>query len=511
MANLTFKRGTRSDAAMVDGMIFFATDTHELLMKQGTSVSVFGAGLSDVSYDEATGVLTITPVAGEAKTVNVGSSKNVNDAITAIQGRLDAVEKAVSDEADARDAAIKALDAEISVEAGKYATGITEVDGVITAVAAKQVEASEVKNESEKAAIKSATNVQAALEALADKISANEVIVVKKTEGVAETSAAEYQLKDASGAVLGADIVIPKDRALIEAYIGSADDTVAEDGTVTKVTADADSQRLNMVYQLANGSFSLVKVDLSKFITETELAAAAGNGLEAEGGKLHVKRDGDSDVYLTVSENGVKLSGVSAAITTVSDAVGAEEARAKAAEDKIEEAIGLKADGSYDKAAEAEANYISTANTVVGAVEKLDAAVKAVENKVDAAAAAADYAKITVNGKEGTATKQGDAYSATLDAADIQLHSSINNLLSENVAATSTLQVVLEKVASDISANKSRDIAADKALADKAGLTYDADATTFTYTAPAAGHAAGSANIAAAVAALNSAMMWQSE
>lgn len=136
------------------------------------------------------------------------------------------------------------------------------------------------------------------------------------------------------------DIVkIYKDSSLIESYLGSDADSVdATTGAVTKyayelisdptrkITADAyeeltaeqkalyqeiNSQSLNFVYQLANGTYTLTKVDVSKFLVESEF----GNGLQVNGsGVVSVKVDGTSENFISVGENGVKISGIQDAI-----------------------------------------------------------------------------------------------------------------------------------------------------------------------------------------------------
>lgn len=72
----------------------------------------------------------------------------------------------------------------------------------------------------------------------------------------------------------------------------------------------------------------VVHIPLDKIIDVTE----AGNGLIQEGGKFNVLIDANSESYLTVTQNGVKLSGVNDAITT-------ERNRAVAKETELDEKI----------------------------------------------------------------------------------------------------------------------------------------------------------------------------
>ena len=141
---------------------------------------------------------------------------------------------------------------------------------------------------------------------------------------------------------VGDTVKIYKDSSLIESYLGSDADTVdASTGVVTKyayelisnpttkVTKEAydafstedkalyqpiNSQSLNFVYQLANGTYLLVKVDVSKFLVESEFK----NGLEvSSSGEVSIKVDDSSDEYISVSENGLKLTGIKKALDSL--------------------------------------------------------------------------------------------------------------------------------------------------------------------------------------------------
>lgn len=159
---------------------------------------------------------------------------------------------------------------------------------------------------------------------------------------------------------IGQQIDIYKDSALKEIWLGSEYDTVdTTTGAITKfawqskndptnrITNEAyqqmddaskanyeplDLQSLNYVYQLADGTYTLVSIDVSKFLTETEF----GNGLVVDSAThtVSVLIDPTSESFLTVSASGIKLDGVQAAIN-------AEAARAQASESEIAGLVGL--------------------------------------------------------------------------------------------------------------------------------------------------------------------------
>ena len=120
------------------------------------------------------------------------------------------------------------------------------------------------------------------------------------------------------------DIVkIFKDSSLQEVYLGASTDTINETtGVITKNTV-TDPQSMNFAYQLANGTYSLTKIDVSKFLTESEFS----DGLQVSGaGVVSVKPDttsSDAENFISVGANGVKISGIQDAIDTSIEALDA--------------------------------------------------------------------------------------------------------------------------------------------------------------------------------------------
>lgn len=124
-----------------------------------------------------------------------------------------------------------------------------------------------------------------------------------------------YQLQKDSTAV-GPVIKIYKDSALKEVYLGSSEDTInATTGAITKKTV-TDAQSLNFAYMLSDGTYTLTKIDVSKFLTQSEF----GNGLAVSTtGVVSVKVDNASQANLSVGADGLKLTGVAQAsdVTTL--------------------------------------------------------------------------------------------------------------------------------------------------------------------------------------------------
>lgn len=135
-----------------------------------------------------------------------------------------------------------------------------------------------------------------------------------------ETAAAKIQL-------LGID----------EAVVSEIDATpFIKDGMLEDVAYDADTNTITFTWNTESGS----KTD-SVVLSDIIEPYTAGAGLELSGNEFKVKIATGSDSYLTADENGLKLSGVQAAITAV---------QTEAAEDATNKANQALADAKADAA-----------------------------------------------------------------------------------------------------------------------------------------------------------------
>jgi len=166
----------------------------------------------------------------------------------------------------------------------------------------------------------------------------------------------EFNLIDKNNTVYGDAIKIYKDSALVKAYLGKMDDVVDPDsGIITPGTTG--NTALCLLYILFNGKYELAKIDVEVFITKTQFK----DGLIVNSNnEVRVQIATDSEAFLTVDANGVKLSGVQNAINT---AVLGEKERAVSAETVLTKSIADETEARKDsilveenraKAAEAE-------------------------------------------------------------------------------------------------------------------------------------------------------------
>lgn len=168
-----------------------------------------------------------------------------------------------------------------------------------------------------------------------------------------------------SGTVIA---TIPAKDFIKDGMLENVELSVLDEGTESNPQGLADGTYLYFTFNTDGGSKEIY-VNVTSLID----VYAAGNGLELSGKTFSVKRDASSESFLTVGVDGIKLSGVQAAIDAVKSAE-------TAAIDKIEASVGLSEDGSYT---DPRGNYTSGSTTVMDAISKLDAQAKANYNKID--------------------------------------------------------------------------------------------------------------------------------
>ena len=120
--------------------------------------------------------------------------------------------------------------------------------------------------------------------------------IAKVESGLGENVKEAFKLVDEDGTQAGETINIYKDSSLKSVVMGTGE----------------DDQKLVFTYILADGKEDVVKVDVSKFLAESEF----GDGLQVVDSVVSVKLDSTSESYLTVGANGIKVSGIDTAIST---------------------------------------------------------------------------------------------------------------------------------------------------------------------------------------------------
>ena len=330
----------------------------------------------------------------------IKANKDAIDVLNGADTVVGSVAKSVKD-------AVEALDAGEVGGTGKVITTISETDGVIAAtaidLAVENVAATAIEASDETVAVEG-TNVKAQVESLAKSIKSAvsdaksysiTSISEKELTGLGTNVKEAYKLVDEDGIQAGETIKIYKDSSLKEVNLVD--------------------QELKFTYILANGTESTVGVDVSTFLAESEFS----DGLQVDNHIVSVKKDTTSESFLTVSKNGVKISGVQDAIDKAAAKATTKVEKAADA-DKITLASATAADGSVTYTIGQ--NDIASAALLGTAADGKDAdtAFGKIAKEV-AVREAAVQAQTTALNAEIAARKKvdgisGDAYTAKADA-----------------------------------------------------------------------------------------------
>lgn len=314
---------------------------------------------------------SITDEIARAKAAEEANAANIATNTAAITN-LNA-DKATAGSVDNKiDTAIKGLDVNSIGGEGKFVKSVSETDGKIAAEVGDLVSTAVTRTATTGVTGQvdmTGTTVEGALVDLAKAVSetkknAATYKITKVTTGLATNVKEAYQLvQTVNGQDTNIDVQIPiyKDQTLKSVELAETD-------------GKKKGQYLKYTYITAEGNDSVVYVDVSKFLVESEFK----NGLSvSESGEVSVKIDSASEGFLTVGQNGVKLSGVQNAVNAAKTEIigGATNTTLKALEDKLaEEARTARA---AEKANADAITVLNGAETVEGSVAKSVADAKA--------------------------------------------------------------------------------------------------------------------------------------
>lgn len=340
MAQVNFYRGVRArySASTHANGIYFATDTHEILMNN----VAYGLSASDLSNLEAAIKGKVASV--EFTSPNTIVFKDGNDpantiatvtlpeATSSTAGLMAATDKAALDKAVGDITALQESVTDNHIVAGDASVTVTPGDGETTIAVKLKADNNALKLDAteglyvDETALTSYEGVNAitvtdkaeaeGVKEIALKISANDKILSQTADGLLATVAiaklssatagyaSSYQLQDKDGNALGVTIDIPKDMVVSKGEVKTVETT--DQPYSGAVIGD---KYIDLTIANNNGSHIYIPVkDLVDVYT-------AGNGINVSGSNvISVVIDPASEGFLTVSATGVKLAGVQNAI-----------------------------------------------------------------------------------------------------------------------------------------------------------------------------------------------------
>ena len=361
--------------------------------------------------------------------------KEIADALVTIngsgEGSISKAEQDAKDYADAQiTAAVQALDVSDAAVAKSFVTEVSETDGKIAvkrgAITSKNktvvigdgadggvdlqanVDGTTivVDGESGVMSVASAALVQYVGQ---DAITVSEENEGEKTISLKLNAADKVLTQTTDGLLANINLTWSKSDGL--KLIGKGDAAIAtiaatdfiKDGMLQNVELKAASVE-EPVGEATSGTFlvftfntdagsNVINLDVTSLID----VYTAGDGISVTGKVIAAKRDASSEAFLTVGADGIKLSGVQAAIDAAKQGV-------QAAIDKVEASVGLGTDGTFT--APVGATYVNDATSVMDAITQLDTQAKAnadaIEDVRDAAISVVAGNGISVTG-DGTA------------------------------------------------------------------------------------------------------------
>ena len=397
-------------------------------------------------------------VGGDAK---LAETDTLGQALGKLQGQINGMDKAAS------------------AEDGKVVTTISETDGKVTETKEllKDVKLNGYQKDNGVLPINSADTVNSALSKLENTITANKIVnedgSITVTSGASSTdikvhvkegekvikldtnggglytdikisgaSAEElatlgtnvreaYKLLDSNGDKLGDWIKIYKDSSLYRVYLGHVDDAITSPTDPTVIPGSSDTA-LCFIYYKADGTYELVAVDVQDFLEESEFK----KGLEVVNHEVNVKIDGNSESFLTVSLDGLKLSGVQDAIDAAVNALNADVSD-KSADNHVQVEV-VEVSGKVTSVVVTTDDIASSAavTTLSGAVEDEIARAKSAEAALDGVIGSVKGA----NDETRTYSHSGTKYLDSNDQVkeDAETLDSLLGIVSEGTTADTT-------------------------------------------------------------------------
>lgn len=391
------------------------------------------AAIEGEGYDAEGAYATLKEIADALTTINGANT---------VEGSIAKAEQDAKDYADSQiSAKIQALDKADAAVAKNFVTEVSEADGVITVKrgAVTSNNKTIVLGDGADGGIDLKANVDGttivvngetgvmsvASAALVQYVGQDAIAVSEEDEGEKTISlklnAADKVLtQTADGLLANINLtwsntdglkLIGKDSAVI-ATIAATD--FIKDGMLQNVelkTASTDQP----VGEAQSGTFLVFtfNTDAGKKVINLDVTSlidvyTAGNGISVSGKVIAAKLDGSTEAFLTVGADGIKLSGVQAAIDAAKQGV-------QAAIDKVEASVGLGTDGTFT--APGSATYVNDATSVMDAITQLDTQAKANADAIDAVKKAA-ISVVAGNGISVTGSGTAKTITAVAKADD---------------------------------------------------------------------------------------------
>ena len=364
--------------------------------------------IGDVSSAVTSGQTSVVDLINAEKTERMSEDSKLNGLIEA---EKTAMEEAISRESTAR------------------TEKDTELDGKI----ASEVVSREETDRKLEQEITDRTNADSTINDRIDTLSEsnklNVVDVEKVTSGLSQTIRESYKFKKADGTYIPQTVDIYKDSSLINVVLKEID----------------NKKYLVFTYVLEDGTQKDIEVDVEELLIESEFSDGLSASSDGDVVRVKVKIDPSSDNYLSVSSDGVKISGIASAFGDINTSINS-----------LRTDVGLKADKTYVDNELAKKATVESLNTLSGLVStKADKVYvdgeltkKAVKSEVDSALQL--KANATDLTSEATTREQEDTKLSKKIDDEAALREASDNALGDRVTAIENDRSVLVHTISPI-------------------------------------------------------------
>lgn len=452
-----------------------------------------------VKVVEVDGKLTEVKVV-ESDIASAAELGTKNDAST-VDTAFGRIQKEVEERGAAITKAIADLDSSVaatgSVDNKVYSvlTGVTQVDGKLTgktevtlAAVAKTGLAENVANAaitgSDSQVAVNGTNVSDQISSIATTLKTVEKSIAEAKENDLKyithkltteevTALGDSNVKDAyqvfaytgtwnatsnKGTQVGDTIKIYKDATIHEIYLGDKTDTITEGGDYTRNegTIPEANLSLNYVYINEEGKYAMVHIPVGNFLREAEFK----NGLQVINGEVSVKVDDTSEGFLTVSGDGIKLSGVQTAIDSKITDLHAD-------------VTGASEDGKVSVQVIETAGKVTAVNVTTSGIASAADVVKDVTVNGVNATVTSNKADVTIDGTDIAVANSAETYEPTVYSAPFEEKVGANHIATGDTvaAAFKKTENTISVLATEVISNEKVTTAAITELAKSTGVT----------------------------------------
>ena len=276
--------------------------------------------IGDVSSAVTSGQTSVVDLINAEKTERMSEDSKLNGLIEA--------EKTAREEA-------------ISRESTARTEKDTELDGKIASEVASREETDRKLEQEITDRTNADSTINGRINTLSESNKLNVVDVEKVTSGLSQTIRESYKFKKADGTYIPQTVDIYKDSSLINVVLKEID----------------NKKYLVFTYVLEDGTQKDIEVDVEELLIESEFSDGLSASSDGDVVRVKVKIDPSSDNYLSVSRDGVKISGIASAFGDINTSIN-----------NLRADVALKADKTYVDNELAKKATVESLNTLSGLV-----------------------------------------------------------------------------------------------------------------------------------------------